>query len=1818
MIDDLDYYSDDEDSEYSNDPNNLKSRSANELYCNRYLPYAGALDEEALKMFNKIKLNLSKAIALGDINPGVEIYSNKVISYLKLYGLKFSKDDHIILIQIYIQLIHLPDLEPSKLNLFCVILLKLLRIKCISPADLEIDWKPFYVLFNIYLHKTSTKGNFYQFFSSLQTNLQSVIQRCSIYFPRSSTAEIMSEVFPKLQPLDVGKSCQVFQILNLFLNFSNGYEIWFVDFLTLWNSYHNPTWSEDMMYIMGNLAFENIGTINWEPYLPVMFARILRWIDLPVSYKQIKLMKNQNFNVSIVAKWVVAVLGPKKTGQEHLSKFVKTIESYLHPANMGKWLKNLGQFLVALAEFFIKRLKIERFNKPYWKKDIEECEKLTENCITEFVECLKPAAFQMMYSRIDSNNVYKIFKLLSDLRPEIIIPGVIERVYNNLDSLTEPHRLTASFQCLVGVSRALVCGHNGYTSGKVNVIPILFAALPGIDSNDLRKAFLTMNFYGAFLFQIPIIDSSKIRTNQENLTEEEILICEQTADFESFILQFIDRILVMIQFTTQEHIRMEQTNNIDAKSKHDIVVEGTISSVLQVILGQCSEEILQSAARKINDFVQSNLLEPMAAAPLLGVLVHSVGRNGGAHIFKILVPFLTHRIHLYLNEHQDASGFEKQQDDFLYYFTIYHSLFKSDPREVINYLENSFYPIMDIVLKFKCQLTAKLSSGLLQSVVSNFSKLQVISVYKEYEMLKTGKHPIRQWGEKMKPNETLDWFIPGEKERNACKEIIYRYLPPILNEFDKFILGEIEMCREDICNNCNIIVSLISLCNFIPNWDEPLINLQDTVVDESADEICLGLGEKTIEMPDNGNIRLKVLETVFKLHDKIMNDSSDDIQTLKAIVSILHRVHMRKGNLSTYENELKSYYYIKKFQDYKLVKFKRSIKSVVAKRALIQQSCRDELSKPAFTNTHKKIMIRLLKLSTSHYSVVRSSAQSKLLQMIKIYQFSYRAIIDEVLEIMKQDPNENHESVKGLLYLLIGIGKTKLVIANDWFVIEKIWVNLLKCKPSEKPSIVRLLHTISYIISQEFTTLSIIQTIPEEIVSLALTMNSCEISSDDIEYGKKRLAKKNGYATEQYYGIIHSIICTAQSDMLHWRYHLLASTMINILVHPKVKYPVCVTKFFLQNLLNDSIKERNISVRVLNSILVQSKRKHMKIPINPFEIAGVPKCEEKLKFGLRDDNHWLQYNVELLPRNQEMWDRPIYIHKTNGYFGWSNNLTTYAANSLQPNINRSRAEMTEIEQEFFDFFSNDKKVDKYIEYMTLEENKGKEKFKESRFAFIKHIFTNFGDTFYGNFNSHLKRLISENSLESNHRCASEILSGILRGMKHWPFDKVENMYKNLTPLIKLALDNITVETDVFWGTCFATASEHVDPRKQYWLYEILIDDLLKESTSFTDCCRIFCLQGPFNQHVWRMDSFAHRLLAYLKPHLNHSFQNVRTRLGSILINIFEGDIQFEGGNPPLCPRIVDMISDVMQDLTPLQDVIDNSSIKADASEQSSLSIQKQAEYDKSVRLYKTICQWIVGIISRKSNGNEAVYFELLPFACRLESCEQDAELADTSKTFLAMLSQALTLPECMEYALIKIEEISFSKSWNARLAVVDFLQVLVFHNMAIASSKNEWRKLVQNLVLRLLEDTNIEVREKAAQVLGGLLHCAFLSEVDELLVHFKVKCKTKLVKRAATATMQTANGLQETISMRMRHAGILGLCSFISAYPYEIPEFLPLIFDQLAIHLNDPQPIPSTIRKTVGDFKRTHSDNWSIHKLKFTDDQLALLSDLIIPPTYYI
>lgn len=146
---------------------------------------------------------------------------------------------------------------------------------------------------------------------TLENNLQYLLHCTSPYYGKAACQEILDEILPQLEPLDVGRESMEFELLTLFLSPYYGYELWLDHFLKLWDVYYNPVWTADMMNLIAPTACCNIGRIDWEPYIPSIFTRILRSLELPVTYKNMTSHRNQSFHMSSAAsKWLVGDILP--------------------------------------------------------------------------------------------------------------------------------------------------------------------------------------------------------------------------------------------------------------------------------------------------------------------------------------------------------------------------------------------------------------------------------------------------------------------------------------------------------------------------------------------------------------------------------------------------------------------------------------------------------------------------------------------------------------------------------------------------------------------------------------------------------------------------------------------------------------------------------------------------------------------------------------------------------------------------------------------------------------------------------------------------------------------------------------------------------------------------------------------------------------------------------------------------------------------------------------------------------------------------------------------------------------------------------------------------------------------------------------------------------------------------------------------------------------------------------------------------------------------------------------------------------------------
>lgn len=88
-----------------------------------------------------------------------------------------------------------------------------------------------------------------------------------------------------------------------------GHELWFHELMKLWEVCHNTHyWETNLMRLMAKLASNNIGYIDWDPYIPIMFTRIVRTLNLPVHYKKAVCRSTHRLEMDAVGEWIASVL----------------------------------------------------------------------------------------------------------------------------------------------------------------------------------------------------------------------------------------------------------------------------------------------------------------------------------------------------------------------------------------------------------------------------------------------------------------------------------------------------------------------------------------------------------------------------------------------------------------------------------------------------------------------------------------------------------------------------------------------------------------------------------------------------------------------------------------------------------------------------------------------------------------------------------------------------------------------------------------------------------------------------------------------------------------------------------------------------------------------------------------------------------------------------------------------------------------------------------------------------------------------------------------------------------------------------------------------------------------------------------------------------------------------------------------------------------------------------------------------------------------------------------------------------------------------
>uniref|UniRef100_A0A672NC27 Proteasome activator complex subunit 4B n=1 Tax=Sinocyclocheilus grahami TaxID=75366 RepID=A0A672NC27_SINGR len=1759
-----------------------------EIVYNKLLPYGDKLDRESNDILAQIKGNLGRAVQLRELWPGVLLWTRKLSTYLRLYGRKFSKEDHVLFIKLLYELVTIPKLDISIMQSFARLLINLLKKKeLLSRDDLELPWRPLYDLYESILYSKTEHLGLNWFPNSVENVLKTLVKSCRLYFPESATQEMLDEWRPLLCPFDVTMQ-KAIGYFELFLptimppeQHHKGFKLWFDEMMDLWVSVQNlPAWEGNLVNIFARLANDNIGYVNWDPYIPKIFTRILRSFNLPVGTSQMVIPRylTNSYEIGHVVLWISSMLGgPQNQVQTQLNGLFSSIASFYHPSNNGRWLMKLMKLLQRLPASVVRRLHRERYKKPCWITPVPASHRLSDQDVTDFVESMKQPVLMAMFSKTGSMDAAQALQNLALMRPELVIPPVLEKTYPAMETLTEPHQLTATLSCMIGMARSLLSRGRHYPEGPAHVLPLLMRALPGVDPNDFSKCMITFQFIATFTTLVPLVDCSSALHEKNDLTEMERELCSASAEFEDFVLQFMDRCFALIDSSTLEQTREETETE---KMTHlESLVELGLSSTFSTILTQCSMEIFKVALEKVFNFATTNIFETRVAGRMVADMCRAASKCHPAESLRLFVPHCCNAItHLTANE--DVSNEEELDKELIWNLQLLSEVTRVDGEKLLPY-RTQLVQTLQLTLRLRCKQGYTLACNLLHHILRSTAltyPTDYCSVPGGFNRPLQEYLPIKDWG---RPgdlwNLEIQWHVPSAEETAFVFYVLDLLLQPELQRLQKYAQGEQEMSRDDVLQSlCIVQHCLLGAGSMFPPLDGPTITgLVPSMVSLEETKLYIGV--------DYGK-------------PKLGNFVISQVVCLPQIISDL--MHFRGSHKHEFDSRWKSFTLVKKSMENRLHGKKQHIRALLIDRVLLQHEMRKLLVEGCeYKTVHQNLLRDLLRLSTSTYSQVRSKAQNVLFTALGTYNFCCRDITPRVLELLEPTRTDvTQQQFKGALYCLLG-NHCGVCLANlhDWDCIAQTWPAIVRSGLSsamslEKPSIVRLFDDLADKVHRQYETIGIDFTVS----SVACFLHFVHKLWHNVEL-------EQGLALQQDKN---------QDAVQPWKFEHIAIGFLSLLLRDDYPLPAPAVLFFVQSLNHDALVVRKVRFAGL-------KRERKKIPVSPCDISGVTE-PEGLVAGDRPGNDWLQYHGDSLPSTQQDWDHFCFIEKTHwGYYCWPKKLMVYAPAAEQPK-DLSAENMNERERIICDHFTDPMFIKQLIEFLSLEDRKGKDKFNPRRFCLFKGLFRNYSDAFLPVLKPHMERLAND-SHESTQRCVAEIIAGLVRGSKHWSFSKVEALWKFLIPLMRTALSNITIETYADWGTCVATACESRDPRKLHWLLEMLMEcPLSGEGGSFVDACHLYVLQGGLAQQEWRVPELLHRLLSYLEPKLTQVYKNVRERIGSVLTYIFMIDVNLPYTLPTKSPHIAEFTERILSQLKPL--IEGDEEIQNHVVEENGVGVQD--ERTQAIKLLKTVLKWLMASAGRSFSTPVPQQLQLLPLLFKWiadfhsvpVSLHLYDELKRDAKTCLSLMSQGLLYPEQIPMVLKVLHEIAGSSSWHARFSVLTYLQTMVFYNLFTILSNEQAVQDVRALVIRLLEDEQLEVREMAATTLSGFLQCNFLAMDASMQTHFEALCKTKLPKKRKRGSVVDTI---PSVDLVRRHAGVLGLSACILSSPYDVPTWMPQLLMDLSAHLNDTQPIEMTVKKTLSNFRRTHHDNWLEHKQQFTDDQLVVLTDLLVSPCYY-
>ncbi|KHJ46471.1 HEAT repeat protein [Trichuris suis] len=1824
---------------------NERKRYQDEEFCLKYLPYYDQACIEADAWLSEIKCGIGESLLKRETPDGLSYWFTQLDSYICIYGMRFAKEDHVNFIRITYGLATTPDLDISLVTSLCELIgLLLKKVHLISRDDLQIDWMPLYKL-----HKRINRKygdvNAPVVPSELREALKKAIRRLSSYFHENATREILNFFLPKFSPWNVS-TAPVFITMTTFLptklppsEMKNGFQLWIEEMMNLWKTYHGKgLWEGDLINLLARVAYDNSGHIDWNCHMDFIFTKILRSFRLVVkdSRDSAKTRLSSSFHSCALDEfpmWVAAMIGKGSNALQCLKVLLKAVQPYCHPSNTGAWQASIFGFLRRLSCAICKRVKFERRKTNFWFNWVPEDGKLTDENIKEYVNVALPCVISGVFSKCKSDHVPACLHYLANLNASAVVPEILKCCDTSILAINEPHRLTESLLCLENVATSLLRSPDSITYG-LQLIPILKAILPQMNMYDIDKLCAILNTLSAYFSLIPLVNSSSAQWELNSLTQEEKELCSMTAVLEDVIEETFDRIFfITLNFGAHASEGQPERVKCSSDSSNTDSEEGTVAGKLIVlascILFNCEAPTYEALVNRILRFVEENAFESDFGHQIVRDICAAACKVSPEKSFDKFFYLFRSRLEHAIDERTRSA--DRVEAPILRDVEMLSAII-SVSGSVLTKFCAEIFDALQLIGSLSSKNAAPIFGHCLTSVLRPLCGISLAEQLFNFELLSSSSKaflPIKNWAKSVGSEEAFpNWNIPGQSELSMAENVLNTFLIPALESLE----------NPEKLNKNRLLSTLYIVRGCCKGLFGVLPHLEGDAVAPGCriSNVASYCGpsvhpDKCHVLRLERNTKNVIRKVLTKLVDYMIECREDETGSMKMIVEIYIELIVPLGHFKNFciPSPEKDKSFDLAFRDETVRRVDQPAAWLRRNVAVLHQIyLNSSHSYQKLTTEHLTVAKDLLKLCLSQYPKTRGNALTALEDVFEMCKFVGKMVVDDVLEYIKEGENVSLEHFEGAIHVLRCNRGSEFLCRRDWSVISKTWTALMRTPVPDKMSISVILSATMGLGLANFCSFAIESHIPDDVAALANCLwqvtDRDEVvpcrpipEQHEIDSSIEKLKKENENNLQVTKALLHQMV-EAGKDKTIPSGHLLMAWRILFTTVDRDSGLLAEHVSVFVNMLTDCREPvRKFALNAIALHLSCRVRKADKVifqcPIEPIKSDSLQR--RYLQYSLREDNIICLYNRDVLPKSVDEWNTTQFITKAavgldfwpryNIYVSLFAELMVQAPLKMQPSSDRQKAELEEDEANIYTAFEDENFLRQFADLMSVEikANDEVERVHASYQFFFQAMFRNFGFPMWKIFRGTVERLVDSNRLEKQ-RLAAEIVSGLISGMKLWRYECQQECQLWIISVMKAAFNNMNLKASHCWATALGFGLIRDDPRRCSLFIDSLIEYLKNPcGTASKRLCEYFALNCVFTLHSWRLILVYSELLKYLQNQLAEDYADLRECIGrSLHLMLSYSSLRNETALE--LPDRETFIRQCLERIKVLEVEINLECPGATSASPNGSGVdvltRGERERKESLLTLQTLLCFLKFCLSDMGRTVSADSVKVLPYLFYFDNETSDASLKKMCRhalrgyfpqCFLTETTASLVLDQC---------EMTARKAWwKARVSVLQFLQVCIFSNI-FSFSDQVYRNRVSELIMCLLRDQQVEVRKAASKSFCTFFQCGFMEPDDSTYLGTWIEWSKS----------------KDTIT---RHGGILGLSAIVDSNPYSVPSYLPDILMVLCDHTADrAQLISSTAKSSLLEFKRTHVDSWKEHEQNFTDDQLALLANILISPSYYV